>query len=441
MSWTETLLDASFRGVPLQVLDENLQAQRALAQHGTPYRDGDSVEDLGRGARLFSLRVVMFGPNYELELQNLLRALDTIGPGELVHPIYGSITVVAGDWQIQHVADRPDYAEVSLKFLEHLPDEPFFDRLIEFVDIGVLEQADAATWQDGLFDLLGRIDTLAAQIQVWIGGGWVGLIEQVLDLPGIGLRLQQLRSQILGVVSNVGALARSPASGFDPLVDLVRTPTEIRSAIQTSTPSEARTLLARDGIPASMPGSGSLTAEAARAGSEVLGAARQGVAVDARLLPAQMPTDPIASIGLGLVVLVVTELAVAHAQAAAVLIEDEADTPTLNPDELERLVNLARALIQGAILLQRRLHDVETARPVAETLRNMAALLQARARQALLQRPPMVERVVEAPTSLRLLAHRWYGDHTRANELLRLNPALRRPHNIKAGEVLRAYAQ
>lgn len=109
--------------------------------------------------------------------------------------------------------------------------------------------------------------------------------------------------------------------------------------------------------------------------------------------------------------------------------------------ELEGLVNLVRSLVQSAILLQRRLYDVETSRPIIEALRNTAALIQARARQVILQSPPMVERRVETPASLRLLAHRWYGDHSRALELIRLNPDLKTPHNIPVGKVLRAYAE
>ncbi|MGH8361410.1 MAG: DNA circularization N-terminal domain-containing protein, partial [Pseudomonas sp.] len=70
MSWAENLLDASFRGVPLQVESESLQWQRALSEHGTPFKDGDRVKDLGRGARRVPMQVVVFGVNYEIELQN-----------------------------------------------------------------------------------------------------------------------------------------------------------------------------------------------------------------------------------------------------------------------------------------------------------------------------------------------------------------------------------
>lgn len=456
MSWFETLLDASFRGVPLQVQSESLQWQRALSEHGTPFKDGDRVKDLGRGARRVPMQVVVFGVNYEIELQNILRALNTPGTGELIHPIYGSMNVVSSTGEIKHHAERPDYAEISIVFVEDAPDAPFFERQFEFVDIGVLGLEDEYTWQDGIFDLFGRIDSLVGEIQSWIGGGWVGLIEKTLGLPGIGLRLQQLRSQILGVVSGVGSMAKRPSGAFDPLVDLMRTPSEIRSAIQGSTPSASTALLARTGVPATLPGNASLTADAARAGAGFLIGARQGVAPNVGpliesaptipgsvlvLLPDGMPDDPVIANGFALVVLVITELTLAHAQAVATVIEDEAEAPTLSPLELEGLVNLVRSLVQSSILLQRHLYEVETARPIIEALRNVAALIQARARQVILQRPPMLERVVETPASLRLLAHRWYGDHARATELIRLNPGLKAPHNIQSGEVLRAYAK
>ena len=445
MAWSETLLDAAYRDVPLQVMNENLQAQRSIAQHGTPYQDGDSAEDMGRGARVFNLRVVVYGDNYELELQHLLRALDTLGAGQLMHPIYGALQVIPQSWDVQHTAEHPDYAEVTLRFVEQLPDAPFFELNLEFVDTQGLALDDETRWQSGLYDLLGRLDTLIAEIQGWIGGGWVGLLERALGLPGIGLRLQQLRTQILGMVSGVAAMANSPRSAFDPLTDLARTPGEIRSAIQAerarrnaevTTPLQSRVL-----VPATLPGGDALAAEASRAGTALLQASRQGGAIEAVPLPAAMPDDPVQTTSWGLVTLVLTELALANALSTGELLEAEGEQPTLSPTELEDQVNLGRALIQATIQLHRRLYDVEQALPVIEALRTVAALLQARARQVILLRPPLRKRVVESPASLRLLAHRWYGDQNRALELLRLNPWLRNPHNVAAGETLLAYAE
>lgn len=442
MSWEQNMLDASFRGIQFDVVEESLQAQRALAQHGTPYKDGDSVEDLGRGARVFSMRAVLFGTNYEFDLVMLLDALDTIGPGELVHPIYGSVTVVSQNYAVHHNAERPDYAQVELQFLEQTPDEPFFQRALIYTLEQKMLLEDEYTWQDGVFDFLAAIDSLIAEAQEWIGGGWTGMLEKALGLPGIGLRLQQLRSQILGVVSGVASLFKSnPLSAFDPLTDLLRTPTEIRSIIQGSTPSTSRDLLSRSGIPSAFPGSESLTSDAARTGSALVLAARQGVAPDTSALPSEMPDDPVAASAMSLVALIIAELAISHAQAVAAVIDDEAATQTLGPEELERLVNLVRSLVESAILLHRRLYDVEVALPIINALRSIAGLVQARARSVILLSPPLIERTVTSATSLRRLAHHWYGDHKRANELMRLNPGLKSPHNIESGEVLLAYAK
>lgn len=441
MSWSETLLDASFRGVSLAVVEEGLWGERALARHGVPFRDGDKVRDMGRTGRMFAIRIVVYGVNYEIELQNIISAVDTPGPGELIHPIYGSLSVVTQNWDVRHSAERPDYAEISLQFVEDEPDAPFFARQFEFVDMGTSEEEDNYRWQDGIFDLLARIDSLVSEIQSWIGGGWVGLIEKALGLPGIGLRLQQLRSQILGVVSGVASMAKRSSTGFDPLVDLMQTPTQIRAAIDGSTPTEASALLTRSGVPASFPGGASLTADAERLGTAFLIGVRNGIEPNTNALPASMPDDPVAAASLVLVLLVITELALSHAQAVAIIIESQSKNPTLSPVDLEGLVNLTRSLTQASILLHRRLFDVEASRPIIEGLRTIAAQVQARARQVILLSPPMIERVVESPASLRLLAHRWYGDHSRAIELIRLNPGLKTPHNIPVGEVLRAYAE
>lgn len=489
MSWSETLLDASFRGVPMEVQDESLAADRELAQHGVPYRDGDDVEDMGRKAREFSFTVVMFGANYEIELQKLLAALDTPGPGELIHPIYGRVDVLTRRWKVGHSADRPDYAQVELLFVERTPSEPFFARQFEFVDEGILSPEDERRWQDGLLDLLGQVDALVAAVQQLIGGGWVGLLENLLGLPGIGLRLMQLRSQILGVVSGLASLVGKSAGGqFDPLLDLHRTPSEIRAAISAQidpSPTDSvgsgpfvigavapgadtatsggvieqaaaalvlinQRLVAQDNLLLVMPGAEAIEAEPARVGTAILAAARLGLSPADNVLSA-VPLgglvigtgalSPVSAVAWNLVLLVITEAALSQASAVVALLDDERKSPTLTPEQLESVVSSSRGLSQAAIDLHRRLFGVEDALRVIEPLRAIAGIVQAAARQVLQLRPPLVMRAVLSESSLRLLAHHWYGDHSRALELLRLNPALRSPQAIAAGEVLRAYAR
>lgn len=444
MSWSDNLLDCSYRGQPILVAGESTGADYALVQHGVPYQNGDSVEPMGRNARRFTIKAVQWGSNYEVALKALLAVFEQRS-GELVHPIYGSVMVVIASWNVGHVAERPDYAALDLVFVEDTPGAPFFERILfeNLTDLGLASDLDldsVTTWQSALLDTLARVDSLVAEVQQWIGGGWTGLIEKALGLPGITLRLQQMRSQALGVISGVAGMAGNTSTAFDPMIDLVRTPAEIRAAIATSTPSKASELLAGRGVPSVMPGASSLEGNALRTANALLASGFAGTEPDTESIPEVMPGDPVTASAYGLVLIFITELALAHAGAVAVVLEDEAQTQTLSPEDLSRLVALVRSLIQAAILLHRHLYEIEQALAVIEPLRMLAGLIQARARQVILQRPPMISRTVESRTSLRLLAFRWYADHARADELLRLNPRLRAPFLIPAGEVLRAYA-
>lgn len=56
-------------------------------------------------------------------------------------------------------------------------------------------------------------------------------------------------------------------------------------------------------------------------------------------------------------------------------------------------------------------------------------------------KPQLIRRTVAATGNLHLVAHLWYGDYTRADELQRLNPQVRDPNGLVAGDVLNAYAE
>lgn len=89
-----------------------------------------------------------------------------------------------------------------------------------------------------------------------------------------------------------------------------------------------------------------------------------------------MPDDPVEAVAFALITLVITELALSYATAIGVAIENDADDLALSPSDLERLANLARSLIQAAILLHRHLYGIEEALPIIEGLRTTAALIQ-----------------------------------------------------------------
>lgn len=478
MSWKDNLLDASFRGVPLHVLGTEMAVARALAQHGMPYRDGDTVEDLGREARQISLRAFVWGDNYEAALQQLIAALDTSGAGELVHPVYGSITVHVARYRVVDAAEQPDAASVELELIEDEADPNFFGRtftttadavgdaqqlsgLAALIAKGSAVLAQVRSYASAVRGVVARVVGVVAAVRGFIDGGWTGLIENTLGVPGISLQLAQLRSQVLGTLGGLADLSGSPHPTGDPMTveGAANAMTAARAYIAAATPTDAAALLAGAALPRSIPGEDVLPAVAVRAWAVALNGARQGLTPSlvgdgsstasggsgssdvAFTLPKGLPADAPTAMGLTLVAYLVTEQAMAVADAVTGVLESELDAPTLTPVDVDRLAGQARSLLESAIVLHRQLFTVEPALDVIEPLRQLAEVVQVTARAVILMRPPLIQRTVQSAGCLRLIAFRWYGDHTRAEELRRLNPTLRTPYALDAGQVLNAYAK
>ena len=134
------------------------------------------------------------------------------------------------------------------------------------------------------------------------------------------------------------------------------------------------------------------------------------------------------------------ECATTMAAAARRVLASEAAQAQLTPAEIEETANAARASLEATIVAWRSRYPVEVARPVIEGLRNTARLTQTAAQRLILRRPPLISYLTNAPVNMRLLAHRLYGDHTRATELMRLNNYGRTPV-LEAGAALKVYAQ
>jgi prophage DNA circulation protein len=131
--------------------------------------------------------------------------------------------------------------------------------------------------------------------------------------------------------------------------------------------------------------------------------------------------------------------AAVQADAAALVFDSAASDPALTAAEIETVIDDVRGEIEAAIAAARAALSLEESRAIVEPLKDMALALQDAARSVLEQRPPLLRRTIEAPGNLRLIAHRWYGDHARAPELLRLN-SIRQPNALQPGDVLNALA-
>ncbi|WP_038255848.1 DNA circularization N-terminal domain-containing protein, partial [Xenorhabdus bovienii] len=156
--------------------------------------DGADIIDLGRKARNFRLSVFLWGDNYKRQLDTLIKALDTPGTGELIHPIYGSIPrAQCIEYQIQHEAEGPDSCNVELVFLEST------------TGTALSGAAHPEQWGDSLFDSLTELTERSAdlfeQVMAPVHNGMRYLAKGKAALSGMLNTLTIMRGEVAGVVS------------------------------------------------------------------------------------------------------------------------------------------------------------------------------------------------------------------------------------------------
>lgn len=125
MPWQDLVRSqASFRGVPFQVDTSERSGGRRGVTHEYPFRDEPFREDLGRQVRTFTVEGHVIGPEYLAAKERLIGALESpSGPGELVHPYYGTRHVAVGTFRIREHGAEGGLARFSIDF-EETPSTP-----------------------------------------------------------------------------------------------------------------------------------------------------------------------------------------------------------------------------------------------------------------------------------------------------------------------------
>jgi prophage DNA circulation protein len=87
------LQQASFKGAVFLIDDAELESGRKTATFEYPNQNTRFVEDLGLFPPIIEITGIISGENYVADRDALINALSSAGPGILVHPFYGAITV------------------------------------------------------------------------------------------------------------------------------------------------------------------------------------------------------------------------------------------------------------------------------------------------------------------------------------------------------------
>lgn len=438
MAWKDDLLDASFRGVKFDCQKTDDTLDRDVVRYAYPNVDGEDIVDQGQKATETNITAVFFGDDYLSRVRTFLGAIAAKGPGELIHPVFGSMPgmqFLGG--HVGHDADNPDACLIEMRFASSTPSNPFFVAQLP------TQQADATA----------QLATVAQSS----GTSMFSTAVAALAAAKAGLRrlnaLRDVLSDTLGPIKNLVTGFQTtaldylnfPAAFTGDLVGLVSGMTDFRSfdigTIMSDWSGMTDQMSAIVKLPAAAASGQTITIP----GDTVAGSVAQTSNVTDPTKPyAPAPKSYVAADASDVaLVTAIVKIVVATvvASVASDVLANEVDQPTLTPAQVEQIADDTRQTLQDAIDATRSTLTVDQARPVTEPLKDVALAIQQLAISVIDALPPLITRTVNAPANFTLIAFQWYGDYTRADELVRLNPSVRNPNFIQRGDILNAFAQ
>lgn len=118
MGYKDELRQASFRGFEFFVDSSQVAGGRRAVQHQFPNRETPFTEDMGRAARSYQIEGHIIGDDYLDAKRRLFEVFEKKGPGELIHPYYGSVMVQVSDLNVSESNKDGAIATFSCTFLE-----------------------------------------------------------------------------------------------------------------------------------------------------------------------------------------------------------------------------------------------------------------------------------------------------------------------------------
>lgn len=213
MAWQDELLDATFRGIPFFVEVGELVTGRRTVDHETAYSEDEQfVEDMGRKGRAFPVEAYLVGDDYLLAKERLLKALETKGPGELVHPYYGTRLVQVGTVRVRENAKEGGTCQLSIEFKATRSKSPAPKSVADGA-ANVKTSAASAKAAIGS-EFLAKFQVLAGYVDSVSGAlqSAAAAVDKVTSTVSLGTQaLAKLKRSVAGVESSASALAAAPS--------------------------------------------------------------------------------------------------------------------------------------------------------------------------------------------------------------------------------------
>ncbi len=137
MSWFDRHLEASFRGIKFFVRKSPSKFGRNKIVHEFPFSNKPVVEDVGKLTQRFPIDGFLIGDDYDLTRDQLIKASEKKGPGQLIHPYLGIKSVECLQFEIDESFNEGGFARIKFEFIEAGTKTGLFgfvDDILELID-------------------------------------------------------------------------------------------------------------------------------------------------------------------------------------------------------------------------------------------------------------------------------------------------------------------
>lgn len=444
MGWTMPIQRASFRGVRFDVLSVDDDLYRSTIEHAYPFVNGADVEDLGLNPLTVRMQAVFYGDGYYTDFKRFLSVLEKQGAATLVHPIRGRLqNMICTGASFHHEAEMIDYVALDLTFIESTPAKPIFvfnHSILARIDALLTELEDFVDDAMALYGEFIEIVVFAANAKsrlLSVYGALFGCFEQIRTL----FDFDKAKYTVSPVVTkdNFKAKSRLAVRDLITMIDIGLRQVATRKDLTTRAKFDEviRTIRQIYSIPKDLV-----------SGKGIKSAKEQAALKSLTTSFSRSDTESVH---------LMMQLAASSAllRIATELVEDDA----LLPQDIDYITTKVRSQIVETLQLLRAQTDKEhqganiavlttpntafytAAHHTAEQLRDKAHQFTQLALAAINRKPPLMVREAPMTGTVQQIAHAFYDDYKRADELLRLNPQIRYPNFIERGEWLNGYVK
>jgi prophage DNA circulation protein len=219
--WRKQQGPASFRGVPFFVGSGERSGGRQSVVHEYPKSESPAfTEDLGIKSRTFNVDGYVLGTEYVSARDALLTELEKEGPGELVHPYFGTRRVVVTGYRVRESRDTGGIASFSIDFTETssgatLPEVTKDPGAELKVAVSAAKASSSASFLSN-FTATVRTSVTGALNSATAAAG------QVLDRVAVeSQNMAAMRRSLDGVTSTASALTAAPAGLLASMLSVI----------------------------------------------------------------------------------------------------------------------------------------------------------------------------------------------------------------------------